>query len=128
MGIDEGALHGLSSVEGVPSDADVIRNLAVILYQETNLPLHRIAEALGVSRGTVYNWLKLAGVSGDRRAGATTSDGIAAALPEEEIDTLSRTVDRLDTELRHLTRLVGENQSTLARLTGLLEGYLGRPE
>lgn len=132
MGLTADDPQDLSSVDDVSPDAALTRELALSMYNETDLPVQRIAELLRVSRGSIYAWLKAAGISGDRRAGVAGAVGHSTALPEMEFDELVRAVERIDGELRQLSRdLVaerGENARTLARVLGLLEGYISGAE
>jgi transposase len=68
------------------------RQEALDLYTTTDLGTEAIAERIGVSRSTLYNWLSAAGLSGSRRQGLPTapSDPMAERFDEqlEEVKSL----------------------------------------
>ena len=102
------------------------RQQALDLYTTTDLGTEAIAERIGVSRSTLYNWLSAAGLSGSRRQGPSTTpasdpmdtrfdeqlEEVKSLWPpdvynarwEEVVETLAATKDVLD-------QLVGEQEN-----------------
>lgn len=57
------------------------KDLAAQLYREGKLSVQQIAERVGMSRATIYNWIQAEGLSGQRRGGAAQpSDELTAVV------------------------------------------------
>lgn len=103
------------------------RQRAVDLYRTTQKSTEDIAEDLGVSRSTLYNWLNQAGLSGTRRHGGgamTDSARLADELEEfrtalagrtltqtEIADRWQAAVNTLNESYEVITKLAGEQES-----------------
>lgn len=72
---------------------------AVRLAQESDKPITEVARDLGISYGTLYNWMWKAGVVGNRaetKTGASTSS--SASSSDQEVRRLRRQVEELTME------------------------------
>jgi transposase-like protein len=97
----------------VPDDQDA-RAKAVQLYTTSDLSATDIAEQLGISRGTLYNWLNAAGVSGRR----------ASSHPEAEMGDVLRCVGELRGDIAANRDRMVALEVQVARLVGLIEGFV----
>jgi transposase-like protein len=89
------------------------RRRAVELYQTTDLTVPEIAAQVGVSKESVYRWLRKEGV-----AVGSTANNIAGGQAGEHLRDLGREVVEVR---RELAMLVGN----VRRLEGLIEALIG---
>lgn len=90
------------------------RRRAVELYQTTNMKVRAIAAEVGVSRGTVYSWLRT-----DRVLRAHDPGGTANTIGNPA--SVGADVAELRRDLTILIAQVGRMEGLLAALTGLRE-------
>lgn len=89
------------------------RSQAVELYRTTDLSVAEVAAQTGVSRETVYRWLRKEGIALGR-----TADNVVARQAAEHIRCLS---DDMKEVRREVTTLIGQ----VRRLEGLVEALIG---
>lgn len=89
------------------------RRRAIELYQTTSLTSGAIAAQVGVSRKTVYRWLRQAGVALGRNANHNV-----ASPPNEDLSVFGEDVAALR---RDVTVIIGQ----LGRLEGLVAALVG---
>lgn len=112
-------------------DAERDRELAIRMYTETRLPVAEIAATVRVSRQTVQNWVRAAGVPQRGSSGPYKGD-----QEDEEPSDRPRTQysgvgvemlhrqSAIEHDLNNLTRLVVEQGQQVARLIGAVETVL----
>jgi transposase-like protein len=89
------------------------RSQAVELYGTTDLSVAEIAAKAGVSKETVYRWLRKEGIAVGRAASS-----VAAGQPREHICSCSDDIKELR---REISTLIGH----VRRLEGLVEAQVG---
>jgi transposase-like protein len=97
----------------LPGDQRDPRNRAVELYRTTDLGVAQIASETGVSRESVYRWLRKEGVAPRRPASDVTADQGAEQL------------HRFSDEMRELRRDIITLVGQVRRLEGLVEALIG---
>jgi transposase-like protein len=96
-----------------PIDPRDPRHQAVELYQTTDLGVADIATHIGVSKETIYRWLRKEGIAVGRTAGS-----VLAGQAEEQMRALCDEIKELQREVATLT-------GQIRRLEGLTEALLG---
>jgi transposase-like protein len=89
------------------------RDQAIELYQTTDLGVADIATRIGVSKETIYRWLRKEGVAVGR-----TASNVLAGQAEEHMRSLCD-------EIKELQREVGTLTGQIRRLEGLTEALIG---
>jgi transposase-like protein len=89
------------------------RTQAVELYETTDLGVADIAKHIGVSKETIYRWLRKEGITVGR-----TANNVFAGQAEEQMRSLSDEINELRREVATLT-------GQIRRLEGLTEALIG---
>ncbi len=88
------------------------RKRAVDLYLQKNRTVGEIAEEVGASRSTIYSWLAMAGLSGNRtRLGVPVESAEPRAQIGEVLANQLRFMDDIDKMIEALTALRAEQES-----------------
>jgi transposase-like protein len=95
------------------------RQEGVRLYRDTQLTVETIAQRVGVSRATMYNWLKQEGV---RRGGRTSMADITFdEVRDERWERQLHILNQLTTDVAAMRKDIGDLRTEVARLVGALE-------
>lgn len=107
----------------VPDDDDTKRR-AVRLYTETDMSATAIAEEVGTSRATLYNWLNAAGVAGKRNENRRPDEQILRERATEAFTAMQAKVAENTDLVAALATQVAALNATTNRLVGLIEALL----
>jgi transposase-like protein len=100
------------------------KELAVRLYRDTRLPSADIGQLVGVSRQTVHNWVRAAGVPlrGARSGGPMQADAATGDVFIELRIAMETTAAAINANLMALTARVGACEASIQQLIGLVRG------